>query len=395
MVEKYECTGCGACHDSCPVNAIEMRPDKEGFLYPIINFERCISCGVCERVCPVGKTYDEQKNRPTVYAGRAKDKSIQMHSASGGIFPLIAKHIIQQSGFVWGASFNDDYNVCHTFATNESELGQLCRSKYVQSDLYGAYKNIKEQLKEGRLVLFTGTPCQTSALASFIGNDLRKNLILVDVVCHGVPSPMIWREFLKELSDSQSEDSRNISSISFKYKDSVRKWIHPGFRVVWRSGKEYLDYSNMSWYENGYLGNLYVRPACHSCRFKGLNSPSDLTIGDFWGCAEVMPEMYDEDGVSVLFSKTEKGAALLLAIQSDMKYKEITLEEAIEHNARIVEPTAMNKNSIKFWKYYYTQSEKNLENMGHIVQVCTRTGYYELLRCKIARLRRALGRIKR
>lgn len=390
MIEKCNCTGFAVCHDICPVEAVKMEFDKEGFQYPRIDSSLCISCGACDRVCPVDKTYADGLHEVKVYAAKSREKCTQMCSASGGVFPEIARVILQRKGIVWGADFDTNFDVCHTYVKDCNHLAALCRSKYVQSNMLGVYKTIKEQLKDGQTVLFTGTPCQTSGLARFVGNKLKSNLFLVDIICHGVPSIMIWREFIRELCDYNGENVKNISSIAFKYKDTIRKWNHPGFRVVWKSGQEYIDYSNMSWYENGYLSNLYVRPSCHTCKFKNLNSPSDLTIGDFWGCADVLPEMYDEDGVSVVFSKTEKGKEILTWIQNNADYIQIPYEIAVKYNSRIIKPTPVNKNRNKFWKYYLGHKEKTMEDMELIVKKCTNKSIYDHIREKIGYLKRDL-----
>lgn len=390
MIEKYNCTGCAACHDVCSVGAIKMEFDKEGFLYPRIDSDKCISCGACNSVCPIDRCYVGGLHEVKVYAAKSRDKCTQMNSASGGVFPEIARIILQREGVVWGAAFDTNFDVCHTYVKDLNHLTALCRSKYVQSNMIGVYKTIKDQLKDGQTVLFTGTPCQTSGLARFVGDKLKKNLFLVDIICHGVPSVMIWREFIKELCDCNGENVKNISSIAFKYKDIIRKWNHPGFRVVWDSGKEYIDYSNMSWYENGYLSNLYVRPSCHTCKFKNLNSPSDLTIGDFWGCANVLPEMYDEDGVSVVFSKTEKGKKLLMWTQNNIEYKQISYENAIKHNSRIVKPAPANKKRGMFWKYYLGHDKKNMSDMEYIVKKYTKKNICTYIRENFICFRRKL-----
>ena len=284
MISKENCVGCAACENVCSVGALAMKVDEEGFSYPFLDESKCVHCNKCVKVCPVlNHPYDNNKLKAEFYGMKSRDVNTQINSASGGVFPELAKLFLSDSnGFVWGATFDENFYVVHKCIDSKQHLDNLCRSKYVQSNLTGVYKEVKKQLQNGKRVLFTGTPCQTTALKNFIGKN-DDNLYLVDIICHGVPSPEVWQEYLTELSEEYSEKKEDICSVCFKYKDGARKWTHPGFLVKWEDGKEYIDFSNNTWYENGFLNNLYVRPSCHICKFKSLSSISDLTIGDFWG----------------------------------------------------------------------------------------------------------------
>lgn len=392
MIEKNKCTGCAACHDICPVNAIIMKPDAEGFLYPYIDEAHCISCCACERVCPVDKYNDSKINDAEAFAAKSRKKNTQMSSASGGIFPEIAKAVLDENGIVWGVAFDQNYQVYHTCIYSSDNLEMLCRSKYVQSNTIDVYKTIREQLRNGQKILFTGTPCQVSGLSRFVGEKLSANLYLVDIICHGVPSPKVWNEYIRELCVYNQETVNNISSIAFKYKDDVRKWNHPGFRVTWNSGREFVDFSNNTWYENGYLGNLFVRPSCHSCSFKDLRSPSDLTIGDFWGCSDVLPDIFDENGVSVVLSKTEKGNQLITKIKNRIEYMPISSDIAVKHNARIIKSAPPSRNRSKFWKSFEKMEKKTIDKMNRIVDRYTRKTFVERIINYMLRIKRTLRR---
>ncbi|SEW42643.1 Coenzyme F420 hydrogenase/dehydrogenase, beta subunit C-terminal domain [[Clostridium] fimetarium] len=353
MLEKIKCTGCSACGDICPKRCIQFNMDEEGFYYPVIDGKLCVECKACENVCPVLHQPIQRLTETKCYALKNKNYNIQIKSSSGGVFSEIAFYVLRDKGIVWGAMFDKEFNVVHSYVTNENDLYKISRSKYVQSRMDSVYIEIRKQLQNGLLVLFSGTPCQVTALSNFLNTDRYKNqLILIDIVCHGVPSPMIWQEFLKTISKKFNKRREDIKYIAFKIKDNSKyEWTHSGFSIEWKDDK-YIDYANCSWYENGFLGNLYVRPSCHSCEFKNLKSTSDITIGDFWGCDKVIPAFNDRNGVSILFTQTDAGKKLFGDISNKFEVIPISVEDACRYNYRITNPTPKADRRNFFWENY-------------------------------------------
>lgn len=330
------------------------------------------------------------------YCGKNINKEEQLSSASGGIFPVLAKQVIDDGGIVWGALF-DGINVVHGFVDNMHDIDKLQRSKYVQSDNSKSYVRILEQLKDGKSVLYTGTPCQVNGLYMFLKSkkqDISK-LLLVEVVCHGVPSPAVWNNYMSKLSNEYDETITNITNIQFKYKDEKKFfWNHPGFLVEW-GDKKFVDYSNHTWYENGFLGNLFVRPSCHECAFKKFNSFADLVIGDFWGCDKVKPEVFDKNGVSVVFSLTEKGEQIVRSCSDDLILKKIDEGSATKYNSRINVPSPASRNRKKFWQEYNIINQHNATNneINVLVNNCLKESIYQKCTGKVKRgIKKLLGK---
>lgn len=222
---KDDCCGCTACASICPKDAITMEPDALGFKYPKVDLEKCIDCGLCEKVCAFNDNYDKSLNlpQPDAYAARHKDMHEIETSRSGAAFIAISDRILEKGGVVYGAGFADHFRVVHKRATTKEERDEFKGSKYVQSDLTGVFRQVKKDLKEGLTVLFSGTPCQTSGLASYVGKKLRENLILVDIVCHGVPGPYMWRDYLDYLEKKQGS---KICLVNFRDKQEYGWTAH-------------------------------------------------------------------------------------------------------------------------------------------------------------------------
>ena len=230
---KTDCCGCTACASICTHDAITMKPDGLGFLYPKVDASLCVECGLCENVCSFNENYDKSLNfpQPEAYAARHKDITEVMKSRSGAAFVAISDYVLDMGGVVYGAGYKDHFRVAHKRATSKQERDEFRGSKYVQSDLGGVFREVKRDLKEGLTVLFSGTPCQTSGLNSFVGKKLRNNLILVDIVCHGVPSPYIWRDYLEYIEKKQED---TISVVNFRDKE----------RFGWKAHKETFEFIN-------------------------------------------------------------------------------------------------------------------------------------------------------
>lgn len=341
IVDKARCCGCGACAQACPVHCIDMRQDGEGFLYPVADAARCIDCGKCERVCPIlradGPSPDSGAvfEQPLAIGGRNRDEAVRQASSSGGAFSLFADRILAMGGVVYGAAMRDG-RVAHVCAGNAEELAALRGSKYVQSAIGDAYSEIEGHLKAGRPVLFTGTPCQTAGLASFLGKPWD-NLYLVDFICHGTPSPKVFSQYLASI---EAREGSKVVSFSFREKD--RGWhesgLQMGTRVKLANGKEIRRYPALrDSYMNGFLEDIYLRPSCYQCRFKVIpKHTADITIADFWGVNRVLPQLNDGKGTSLLLIHNARGKALFDAVSDAFEYRECDWKAATVKNPTLV-----------------------------------------------------------
>lgn len=233
IIDKHDCCGCTACASICAHDAITMKPDALGFLYPEVDTTKCVECGLCDKVCAFNDNYDRSLNlpEPEAYGARHKDMKEVETSRSGAAFIAISDWILAHGGVVYGAGYTDHFRVVHKRATNKDERGEFKGSKYVQSDLTGVFRQVKQDLKDGLIVLFSGTPCQTAGLNSYIGKKLRENLYLVDIVCHGVPSPYIWRDYIAYLEKQQGDE---IVWVNFRDKQ----------KFGWRDHHESFKFKN-------------------------------------------------------------------------------------------------------------------------------------------------------
>lgn len=325
---KQDCCGCTACEHICPKGCITMQPDEEGFLYPRVAQERCISCGLCEKVCPV--IHSNASGKPVaVYAAVNPDEDVRMHSSSGGIFSMLATKVIEAGGAVFGARFDKDWLVSHSKAETEEELGPFRGSKYLQSRIGDTFKEAKEILQNGRIVLFTGTSCQISGLKKYLRKDYP-NLLTVDCVCHGVPSPGIWRAFLEETTPTGSR----ITDISFRNKTSG--WKDYTVTVSYETGVK-TEIRNIVFRDHpfmqAFLSNLTLRPSCYHCPAKEGASGSDITLGDFWGIDKIDKGMDDGKGTSLILINSAKGARWLDKIEFIRKSE--PYEMALKYNPSI------------------------------------------------------------
>lgn len=352
MVEikkKQICCGCSACYDSCPVNCINMEYDEEGFRYPKIDKTKCINCKKCESVCPILQKDNQLTNKNVniskTFAVQNKNLDERMNSSSGGIFALLAKQIIKDNGLVVGAVITKDLTVKHIIVDNEEELKKIYGSKYLQSELDGVYKNIKRKLSENKLVLFSGTPCQIVALKSFLKNDYD-NLILVDIVCHGVPSKKVWDSYIKWISNRKGKKVKNIY-----FRDKKNGWKNYNIVLEYDDyEREYISHSEDLFF-NVYLDNIDLRPSCYECNFKNYNRDSDITLGDLWGIKEICPELDDDKGTSLMLINTEKGLNLWKKINVD-KYNIIEIDRnvAFKHNSAAIKSVKKHLNHNKFYR---------------------------------------------
>lgn len=305
---KSNCCGCTACESVCAHNAITMHPDALGFLYPVVDIDRCVECGLCEKVCQFNSNYKRYDNydEPSVFALRHKEQEQLMRSQSGGAFYGIAQHILNKGGIIYGAAFNNSWKVTHQKATNPEELEKLRMSKYVQSDIRGVFKHVKEDLKNGNTVLFSGTACQIAGLKASIPSRLQLNLICVDIICHGVPSPKIWEDYIVYLET--------------RYKSKIVKACFRDKRFGWHGAKETFKFANgkeVARYTSNmlYFTGKSMRESCANCKFTNLKRVGDITIGDFWGIPKDSPYEKDKKGLSLALINSDKGKQLFESIK--------------------------------------------------------------------------------
>lgn len=372
ITDKSKCCGCNACVQRCPKQCIVMHEDEEGFLYPQVDVTLCVDCGLCEKVCPM-LAQNDVKKALQIFAAKNKNEHQRLRSSSGGIFILLAEQTIKMGGVVFGARFDKNWEVEHCYVETIEELEPLMRSKYVQSRIGNTYKEAEQFLKEGRRVLFVGTSCQISGLHRFLRKDYN-NLLSVDFICHGVPSPGIWRKYLQEIKNNalQSEAAGKNTVLPFSLKSmpvitgiNFREkglggygWKKYGFVVHGKSplkGDQNSVLLSVDFgkdiYMKGFLRNLYLRPSCYNCLVKSGKSQSDLTIGDFWGISKLKPEIDDDKGIGAILVYTHKGIEALGFISCDkiaMTYNDVIME-----NPAIYSSVMLTNNRKRFWQFFF------------------------------------------
>ena len=343
IFNKSDCMGCYACETVCPQSCINMHDDNEGFWYPEVDYNQCVKCGQCVSVCPlINKS--SVNNEPVAYACMNNDEEIRLDSSSGGIFTIIAQNLIDVGGIVFGAAFNEKFEVEHKSVENHLGLGQLRGSKYLQSRINDSYWQVKDQLISGRKVLFTGTPCQVAGLKSYLGKPFD-NLITMDLICHGVPSPSVWRKYVKYREQVAGSTAQRIA---FRRKNEG--WKRYSVSFIFNNDTEYRQTLQNDLYMRAFLKDLCLRPSCYDCGFKTLHRQSDITLADFWGVENVVPEMDDDLGTSLIWINSEKGKETLSQINSKCKIKEVDINQAIQYNPAAMRSASLNHNRELFFK---------------------------------------------
>lgn len=343
ITNKADCCGCTACASVCALHAISMEPDALGFLYPKVDTEKCTNCGLCEKVCAFNSNYDKSLNltQPLAYAARHKDMKEVETSRIGAAFIAISDYVLDNGGVVYGAGYTDHFRVIHKRATTKQERDEFKGSKYVQSDLNHVFLQIKKDLKDGLTVLFSGTPCQTAGLNSFIGKKLREHLILVDIVCHGVPSPYIWKDYIAYL-EKKHKDS--ICQVNFRDKQ-LFGWTahHETFKFSNMMGEKLIPKSfTYLFYEH-----IMFRLSCGVCPYTNTRRPSDITIADFWGWEKTDPNINTDDkGVSLILINTKKGSMIFDSIKSQMITIPAKLDDCLQPNLQ--HPSAIHPKRMQF-----------------------------------------------
>lgn len=335
ILESKKCSGCMACYNACPKQAIKIE-EKNAFLYPVIQKEKCIDCGICKNICPVNNK-EEVNQYLKIYNCKNKDDKTRMKSSSGGVFSLIAEYILEQNGVVFGARFNEKLEVIHDYITSRQELEKLRGSKYLQSKIGNTYKKVKEFLINDKKVLFTGTPCQVEGLLAYLGKEYD-NLYTQDIICHGVPSPKVWKKYLEYKKEKMGEYPIEVS---FRKKD-LTGWSNFQMSYKYSNVEENIHHDDEP-YMNLFLRNFDLRESCYNCSFKKINRKSDITIADSWGIDEICPEFNDEKGISTILINSLKGKKILENIKEKMEYIETNIKDVIKHNSPLCKSVEYNE----------------------------------------------------
>ena len=377
--DKKDCCGCTACMHSCPVGAITMCPDDEGFKYPVIDSEKCINCMKCIQVCPLKSKKDSYSpSLPLkIYAAKHKNDSIRMTSTSGGAFSAISGYIFKKNGVVYGAAFDDKMRVIHVRSVNIQSNERLKGSKYVQSDLNDVFVNVKNDLANNREVLFTGTPCQIAGLRSFLGKEYA-NLILVDVVCHGTPSPLIWEEHVNFLKKKAELGIKN-----YYFRSKVLGWHKHTEMCVYENNKADYTLFGTQAFNLLFASDNIIRPACYVCKYANIKRTSDITIADFWGIEKCMQNFDDNKGVSLIIVNSQKGIDIFDEIKDEIEYRESNIQDCLQ--PQLQHPTFCPLGRDSFWKDYKKYGYKgiikkyaNINTVSYIKSLLKKTYIYKI-----------------
>lgn len=351
------CSGCSACASVCPKNAISMAPDDAGFFHPKIEATRCVDCKLCELVCPA-LHHPTASTQTDAYAAYAKDSCLLMGSSSGAIFPILAKQILNQGGIVFGAAFDKNLIVRHIGIESTAELPKLCSSKYVQSEIGQTLREAKVALNAGRPVYFSGTPCQIAGLKSYLKRDYE-NLITQDLICHSTPSPRVWEDYKRSLEEAHG---RKMTGFSFRYKENG--WENYYIRAEFENGRTFLQKAGENPYQRGFIKGLYSCPSCYSCSFKGIERCSDITLADFWGVENLLPEAYNPSGTSLVLLHSEKARKLFHKFAAEIQSYPTDADVALTFNEAARIPAKQPK------RYTYFQSNYGKRDFAKLVQYC-------------------------
>lgn len=369
--KKEDCCGCMACVQICPIQCINLTTDNEGFVYPVVNTTACLNCGLCNKVCPMLKSSSSHSPLLSI-AYKNPIEEERYNSSSGGFFIMLAKRVVAEGGVVFGVTYDTDWMPVHSYAETYEGIKAFMGSKYVQSNVGSTYIKAKEYLLKGRLVLYTGTPCQIAGLKSFLRKEYD-NLITIEIMCHGVPSPGVWKNYINEVCQYNTDNHDTATSPSLcakssiegiSFRDKSNGWTKYDFVIYGKassaighnaaiSSKNYIvrQWSKQNPYMQAFLCNVILRPSCYSCKHKTGKSGADFSIGDFWTVDTYKPLMNDDKGVSLVYVLSEKGKCIFANLQCS--YEKLSVD--VEYNSAFVRSSCEKYPRKKFWKLYEEQ----------------------------------------
>lgn len=362
--KKTECFGCEACVQACVKKAIRMEEDSEGFRYPVISHESCVECGLCRKVCPFENTPNKHENK-YVYGGYHKNSKTRFGSTSGGAFSAIVEAFCVNNYVIFGAEAKG-LSVYHNSVEDKKEIAKFRKSKYSQSIIGDTYREVKKALQVGKKVLFSGTPCQVAGLYAFLDNKNIENLLTVEVVCEGVPSPLYIRKLNEHIIKKHGNP---IGVIDYRYTGksilSHGKWDFENMRLIINKGRyknQFCDNSKNKnekivlvkdrWFNpfwSIWLNHLMSRPSCYECKFTTPERVADITLGDLWGVHLYCPELYGKNGgSSLVVCNTAKGQKIFNEAKKYMFGHSLRFEDAIKYQSPLRNNISNNSNRDKF-----------------------------------------------
>ncbi len=340
VVDKSQCCGCSACVNICPKSCIDFKPDQLGFMYPEVDSDKCVECGLCEKVCQFKPDYDRDLNTPTpdVYAVRVKDHGELGRSQSGAAFYLFSEAFLKEGGVIYGAGFDENYRVLHKRAQTSSQRDELRYSKYVQSDVRLSFGSVRNDLEKGLPVMFTGTPCQVAGLRAYLRKHYQ-NLTTVDLVCHGVPSPKIWQDYIDYLKKRYRSE---LVEVRFRNK-----------KYGWNSCWETFKFANGKFLKRTTSNDMYfsllsIRESCSNCPYTNMNRVGDISIGDFWGWKG--EKFNDNKGISLVFVNSDNGKVIFEKIRVIADIVESNINDCLQ--PQLIKPITLNPRREEFISDY-------------------------------------------
>lgn len=340
--KKEKCSGCTACLNICPKNAIEMKQDDEGFKYPVIDKNKCIDCGACIKICPNVRN-DKTNSIIETYGVKHKNNKERMTSRSGGAFIALSDYILNLNGVVYGAQLNEDFTVSHGRAESKEERDKFKGSKYIQSEMGNIIEKVRQDLQNGRMVLFSGTACQIVAIKACIPKELQEGLYTTDLICYGVPSERIFRDFLNYIEQISGKKVKQ-----FNFRDKKFGWESHYETTTFKDG------TNLStqYFKSLFMSQNILRPSCYECNYANTHRPADITIADFWGIENIAPEFLDGLGVSLTIINNEKGKSWFDNAKKDLDFIDCEVDDCIKATYTLNQPTPKPETREEFWSEY-------------------------------------------